>query len=84
MATEIAVTTGTGSIVLDVRRGDGPPGCFDYTMPVLATTERLIERSPETAAAAVRALVAAQSALRQDVSRATEVATSDFRRARQG
>src|SRR5438067_901385 len=36
MATEIAVTNGTGTIVLDVRRGDGPPGCFDYTMPVLA------------------------------------------------
>ncbi len=78
MATEIALTTGTGSIVLDVRRGDGPPGCFDYTMPVLATTERLIERSPETAAAAVRALVAAQSALRQDVSRATEVGHKRF------
>jgi NitT/TauT family transport system substrate-binding protein len=59
MATELAVTTGVGTIVLDVRRGDGPPGCFDYTMPVLATTERLIERSPDTAAAAVRALVTA-------------------------
>ena len=78
MATEIAVTTGTGSIVLDVRRGDGPPGCFDYTMPVLATTERLIERSPETAAAAVRALVATQNALKQDVSRATEVGHKRF------
>src|ERR1700693_5816778 len=62
MATEIAATTGVGSIVLDVRRGDGPKGCFDYTMPVLATTDRLIERSPETAAAAVRALVATQEA----------------------
>ena len=39
MATELAVTTGVGAIVLDVRRGDGPPGCFDYTMPVLATTD---------------------------------------------
>ncbi len=47
MATELAVTTGIGTIVLDVRRGDGPPGCFNYTMPVLATTERLIERSPK-------------------------------------
>src|SRR5271163_3697503 len=78
MATELAVTTGTGSIVLDVRRGDGPPGCFDYTMPVLATTERLIERSPEIAAAAVRALVATQNALKQDVSRATEVGDKRF------
>src|SRR6202023_547017 len=72
MGTEIAVTRGVGTIVLDVRRGDGPPGCFDYTMPVLATTDRLIERSPETAAAALRALVAAQNVLKADVTRATE------------
>ena len=78
MATEIAVTSGVGTIVLDVRRGDGPPGCFDYTMPVLATTDRLIERSPETAAAAVRALVATQQALKADVARATEVGNKRF------
>ncbi len=78
MATELAVTTGIGSIVLDVRRGDGPPGCFDYTMPVLATTERLIDRSPQTAAAAVRALVAVQHALKQDVSLATDVGHRRF------
>ena len=78
MATELAVTTGTGTIVLEVRSGDGPPGCFDYTMPVLATTDRLIEASPETAAAALRALVATQNALKADVSRATEVGNKRF------
>jgi NitT/TauT family transport system substrate-binding protein len=78
MATELAVTTGVGTIVLDVRRGDGPSGCFDYTMPVLATTDRLIERSPEIAAAAVRALVGAQTALKQDVALATEVGRRRF------
>src|SRR6195256_2238944 len=78
MATEISVTSGVGTIVLDVRRGDGPPGCFDYTMPVLATTDRLIGRSPDTAAAAVRALVATQTALKADVSRATEVGDRRF------
>jgi ABC-type nitrate/sulfonate/bicarbonate transport system substrate-binding protein len=78
MGTEIAVTRGIGTIVLDVRRGDGPPGCFDYTMPVLATTDRLIERSPETAAAALHALVATQNALKADVSRATEVGNKRF------
>jgi ABC-type nitrate/sulfonate/bicarbonate transport system substrate-binding protein len=78
MATEIAVTSGIGTIVLDVRRGDGPPGCFDYTMPVLATTDRLIERSPETASAALRALVAAQNVLKADVSRATEAGAKRF------
>jgi NitT/TauT family transport system substrate-binding protein len=78
MATEIAVTTGAGTVVLDVRRGDGPKGCFDYTMPVLATTERLIERSPDIAAAAGRALVATQTALKADVSLATEVGRKRF------
>jgi NitT/TauT family transport system substrate-binding protein len=78
MATEIAVTSGVGTIVLDVRRGDGPAGCFDYTMPVLAATDGLIKRSPETAAAAVRALVATQNALKTDVSRATEAGAKRF------
>src|SRR5258708_3566073 len=78
MATEIVVSGGFGTIVLDVRRGDGPAGCFDYTMGVLATTRRLVEQSPETAAAALRALVAAQAALKADVLRATEVGEKRF------
>jgi NitT/TauT family transport system substrate-binding protein len=78
MAAEIAVTGGVGNIVLDVRRGDGPAGCFDYTMPVLATTDRLIERSPEVAAAALRALVTTQNALKADVSRAAAVGEKRF------
>ena len=78
MATELAVTSGTGTICLDVRRGDGPPGCFDYTMPVLAVTDRLVEHTPEIAAAAVRALTAVQIALKQDVSLATEVGRKRF------
>jgi ABC-type nitrate/sulfonate/bicarbonate transport system substrate-binding protein len=78
MATEIAVGRGVGTVVLDVRRGDGPPGCFDYTFGALATTAALVERSPETAAAAVRALVAAQTALKADVSRATSIGDKRF------
>ena len=50
MAAELALSSGTGTIVLDVRRGDGPPGCFDYTMPVLATTDQVVEQSPDIAA----------------------------------
>jgi ABC-type nitrate/sulfonate/bicarbonate transport system substrate-binding protein len=75
MAAEIATTDGTGTIVLDVRRGDGPPGCFDYTMPVLATTER---QSRDIAAAAQRALVAAQEALKTNPDLATEVGRKRF------
>jgi NitT/TauT family transport system substrate-binding protein len=63
MGAEVAVRRGVGTVVLDVRRGDGPPGCFNYTMSALAATDRLIEHSPELAAAAVRALVKTQAAL---------------------
>jgi NitT/TauT family transport system substrate-binding protein len=73
MGTEIAVTRGVGTVVLDVRRGDGPRGCFDYTFSSLAATDRLIERSPDVAAAAVRALVNTQRVLKSDAGRAAEV-----------
>ena len=78
MATELALSGGYGSMVLDVRRGDGPAGCFDYTMGVLATTQQLVEQSPDVVAAAVRALVATQAALKADPSRATEAAARRF------
>jgi ABC-type nitrate/sulfonate/bicarbonate transport system substrate-binding protein len=73
MGTEVAVRRGVGTVVLDVRRGDGPKPVFNYTMASIATTDRLIERAPETAAAAIRAIVKTQAALRQNVARATEV-----------
>jgi ABC-type nitrate/sulfonate/bicarbonate transport system substrate-binding protein len=78
MAAELAVSSGTGNIVLDVRRGDGPTGCFDYTMPVLAVSDRVVEQSPDIAAAALRALVATQNALHQDVTLATIVGNKRF------
>jgi NitT/TauT family transport system substrate-binding protein len=78
MAAEIAVGRKIGTIVLDVRRGDGPPGVFGYTMPALATTDRLIERAPGTAAAAIRGLVACQRALREEPSRAAEIGRRRF------
>jgi NitT/TauT family transport system substrate-binding protein len=78
MGTEVAVRRGVGSVVLDVRRGDGPKACFNYTMASVAATDRLIERSPEKAAAAIRAIVATQAALKGDVARATEVGRKLF------
>src|SRR5271168_2830326 len=69
MGTEVAVRRGAGTVVLDVRRGDGPKPCFDYTMSSLAAADRLIDGSPEVAAAAVRALVKTQMALKADVGR---------------
>ena len=61
MGAEVAVRRGVGTVVLDVRRGDGPKGCFDYTMASIATTDALIDKSPEVAAAAVRAIVKTQT-----------------------
>src|ERR687883_371004 len=73
MGAEVAVRRGIGTIVLDTRRGDGPPPSWTYTFPALVTTERLLEQQPELAAAAVRGLVRAQRALRQDPDQATAV-----------
>ncbi len=78
MGTEVAVERGIGTVVLDIRRGDGPKPCFNYTMASIATTDRLIERSPETVAAAVRAIVKTQAALKRDVSLATGVGRKLF------
>ena len=78
MGAEVAVRRGVGTVVLDVRRGDGPKPCFNYTMASIATTDRLIEHSAETAAAAVRAVVKAQAVLKANVARATEIGRKLF------
>jgi len=73
MGAEIAVRRGVGTVVLDVRRGDGPAEAQHFTFPALVATDQRLERAPETADAAVRALVRAQSALREDPGRATQI-----------
>jgi ABC-type nitrate/sulfonate/bicarbonate transport system substrate-binding protein len=78
MGTEVAVRRGAGTVVLDVRRGDGPKPCFNYTMASIATTDQLIKRSPDAAAAAVRAVVNTHAALKADPARATEVGRKLF------
>jgi NitT/TauT family transport system substrate-binding protein len=78
MGAEVAVRGGYGTVVADVRRGDGPKECFNYTAPTIAAADSLIARSPEMVAAAVRAIVKTQAALKKDVSRATEVGNKLF------
>ncbi len=78
MGTEVAVTTGAGSLVLDIRRGDGPAGCFDYTFASLAAREDWIDADPERAAAVVRALRRAQTLLAEDPERATAIGEGIF------
>ena len=78
MGAQNAITSGVGKVVLDVRRGIGPKTAFHYTMPVLVTSDRAIERDSEMVAAGVRAVVAAQLALKKDVSLATAVGRKLF------
>ena len=78
MGAEVAVRRGIGTIVLDVRRGDGPKPCFNYTAATMATTDAFIAKSPDKAAAAVRAIVKTQAALKANVARSTEVGNKLF------
>ena len=78
MGAELAVRRGVGTVVLDARRGDGPKAGFNYTMAAVAATDALITRSPATAAAAVRAIVKAQHALKNDVQLAFDVGRKLF------
>jgi NitT/TauT family transport system substrate-binding protein len=78
MGAEVAVRRGVGTIVLDVRRGDGPKSCFNYTAATIAATDALIARAPDKVAAAVRAIVKTQAALKANVTRASEVGAKLF------
>ena len=78
MGAEVAVTKGVGKMVLDPRRGVGPAAAFNFTQPVFATTQTMIEEQPDTVAAAVRAIVNVQKAMKRDVSLATEVGRKSF------
>jgi ABC-type nitrate/sulfonate/bicarbonate transport system substrate-binding protein len=78
MGAEVAVRRGVGTVVLDVRRGDGPAGCFNYTMASIATTDALVARSPTTAEAAIRAIATTHAALKRDPSLAAIVGRKLF------
>ena len=78
MAAEIALRGGFGTLVIDARRGDGPKTSRHYTFPALVTTQKWIDESPEKVAAAVRAVVAAQTGLKRDPSLAATAAKRHF------
>ena len=78
LGSETAVRRGVGKIIVDVRRGDGPPGAGQYTFAGITTTDALIARDPERVAGVVRAIVRAQHVLKADPSRATEVGRRRF------
>jgi ABC-type nitrate/sulfonate/bicarbonate transport system substrate-binding protein len=78
MAAEMALRSGAGTLVLDVRRGDGPARCFDYTFASIAVSAASHAADPGRSAAAVVALRRAQAALVADPEIAAEVAERVF------
>jgi NitT/TauT family transport system substrate-binding protein len=78
LGSETAVRRGVGKILIDVRRGDGPPVARHYTFSALVTTEALITHDPEQVAAAVRAIVGVQRALQVAPSQAADVGSRRF------
>lgn len=77
MGAEVAVKSGIGTLVLDARR-DGTELMKGYTFPALVTSDQLIREQPDAAHAAVRAVIAAQNALKADPNRATAVGRKLF------
>jgi NitT/TauT family transport system substrate-binding protein len=78
MGAEVAVRSGAGTVVLDVRRGDGPKAAFHYTFSALATTAHLVEKKADLAAAAVRAIGKTHAALRLNPELAAKVGHKRF------
>ncbi len=78
MGAEVAVRRGVGTLVLDVRRGDGPSSAFHYTFSAVAAADRWITARPADAAAVVRAVTNTQSALRHNPELATRVGRKLF------
>jgi ABC-type nitrate/sulfonate/bicarbonate transport system substrate-binding protein len=78
MGGETATSSGAGKILIDVRRGDDPGEVRHFTFAGMATTDVFIEREPEAVAAAVRAIVQAQKALRADPTLARQVGLRKF------
>jgi NitT/TauT family transport system substrate-binding protein len=75
---EIAVSRGIGKILIDVRRGDDPAEVRRFTFAGMATTDTFIENNPAAVAAAVRAIVKAQKALKTQPGLAFEVGRRKF------
>jgi ABC-type nitrate/sulfonate/bicarbonate transport system substrate-binding protein len=77
MGAEVAVRNRIGTLVLDARR-DGSDEVKGYTFPALVSSEKVIGENPAAARAAIRAVTAAQKALKEDPDRAAAVGRKLF------
>ena len=77
MGAEVAVRKGIGTVVLDARR-EASEEARGYTFPALVATEKTIRERPEVARSAIKAVIAAQDALKQNPERAAMVGEKLF------
>lgn len=77
MGAEVAVRNGIGTVVLDARR-QGSAEAKGYTFPALVATEKTIRAKPQSARAAIQAVVSAQDTLKKNPERATDVGRKLF------
>jgi len=80
MGAETAIRRGVGSIVLDVRRDNQPPGARAYTFSALMTSDRLIKDNRAAVESAMRAVRSTQIALRNEPALAAKVGEQLFPR----
>ncbi|MBJ3776988.1 ABC transporter substrate-binding protein [Acuticoccus mangrovi] len=73
MAAELAVRHGIGDVILDVRRGDGPPEARGLTFASIAASEEGLSRHPGLGEATMRAIARAHRLLREDPARAEAI-----------
>ena len=78
MGAAVAAKSGAGKIVLDVRRGDGPKECFNYTMASIAVTDVFLAERPEDARKIIKAVDATHKALTKDIVLAERVGRKVF------
>lgn len=84
MGAETAIRRGVGSVILDVRRDNKPPGARSYTFSALMSSDRMIRNNPGAVAGAIRAVCGAQSALRDNPQLASKVGEKLFPREQAG
>jgi ABC-type nitrate/sulfonate/bicarbonate transport system substrate-binding protein len=78
MGAETAVSRGVGKVLVDVRRGDDPGEVRRFTFAGMVTSDIFTESNPAAVAAAVRAIVKTQKALKADPRLAAEVGRRKF------
>jgi ABC-type nitrate/sulfonate/bicarbonate transport system substrate-binding protein len=77
MGAEVAVRNGIGTLVLDARR-EASAEAKGYTFPALVCTEKTVRERPDSARAAINAVVSAQNELKRNPERASEVGKKLF------